>query len=192
MNRLALVPLVLACAACAGAAPVQTGGTGRSQASAATCLPAELHGLFRGFQAAGDSLTGAVVVVNAGPRSCLLNGSPQSVGLLDDGGGAVPVRQRALDLPPTGVVELQPGVALPAFGAPPAPGSAWVSVTWSNWCQGTSPVVHATLVVLPAGGSIAAPLDSALPAWAVGPPTPRCVDARGGSSLTFGRFQPAA
>src|SRR5262245_39713617 len=151
-----LVPLVLACTACAGTSPAQTGVPGQSDVSAAACRPADLHGLFRGFKTSGDSLTGAVVVVDAGPRPCLLNGSPRSLGLLDDT-GAVPVLQRALDVPPGGAVELRPGVALPAFGAPPGHGSAWVSVTWSNWCQNASPAVRSTLVVLPSGGSIAAP-----------------------------------
>jgi hypothetical protein len=191
VRRLFLLPIVLACAACAGAS-VQTEGTGRTGAGPAICRPGDLHGLFRGFQGAGNSLAGAVVVVDTGPRPCLLNGSPRSVGLLDDGGGTVSVRERALDQPPGGAVELRPGAALPAFGAPPMHGSAWVSLVWSNWCSSTSPAIRSTLVVLPTGGSIAAPLDSVLPAWAVGPPVPRCADSRAPSSLTFGRFQPAA
>jgi hypothetical protein len=191
VRRLFLLPLVLACTGCAGAS-VQAEVTSRPEVGPAMCRPADLHGLFRGFQGAGDALAGAVVVVDAGPRPCLLNGSPQSVGLLDDGGGAVSVHERAVDLPPGGAVELQPSAALPAFGAPPTHGSAWVSLVWSNWCRSSSPSVRSTLVVLPAGGSIAAPLDSALPAWAVGPPAPRCTDSRAPSSLTFGRFRPAA
>jgi uncharacterized protein DUF4232 len=171
---------------------VQNDAAGSADAASSTCRPADLHGMFRGFQGAGDSLAGAVVVVNGSSRPCTLDGSPRSIGLLDDGGDGVSVRERALDMPPGGPVQLDPGVALPAFGAPPAHGSAWLTVTWSNWCSGGTPAVQSMLVVLPGGGSIAAPLDTALPGWAVGPATPRCVDSRGASSLTFGRFQPGA
>ncbi len=183
------MPVVLACSGCAGSS-VQTDG---ADVAASTCRPAELHGLFRGFQGTGDSLAGAIVVVDTGSRPCTLDGSPRSIGLLDDGGDGVKVKERALDMPPGGgPVQLLPGVALPIFGAPPAHGSAWVSLTWSNWCSDTTPAVHSMLVVLPSGGSIAAPIDEALPDWAVGPPTPRCTDSRGASNLSFGRFQPAA
>lgn len=188
---LALVlALVLACTACSGAAADQ--GQASLPVGGSACRPTELKALFRGFQAVGDSLSGAVVVTDIGSRPCWLNGSPQSISLLGAGGDAVSVKQRPLDVPPNGkAAELLPGVPPPEFGAPPVHGSAWMSVIWSNWCSDSSPSVRSLLIVLPAGGSIAAPLDTAAPAWAVGPPAPRCADNRAGSTLSYGRFQPA-
>jgi hypothetical protein len=151
-----------------------------------------LRAEFRGFQASGDSLAGAVVVVDAGAQPCWLDGSPRSVDLLDDSGDAIAVKQRAVDLPPGGTVELRPGVGMPDFGAPPATGSAWLSLNWTNWCTGSGPQVRSTLIVLPGGGSISGPIDPVQPSWAVGPASPRCTDSRAPSGLTFGRFQPAA
>jgi hypothetical protein len=186
---LVLLPVVLVGGACGGAARI---GSQASLPAAGVCRPAELKALFRGFQAVGDSIGGAVVVTDVGSRQCWLNGSPQSISLLDDGGDTVPVKQRALDLPPNGgPAMLLPGVPPPTFGARPAHGSAWLSLTWSNWCFDTSPSVRALLIVLPPGGSIAAPLDTAVPSWAVGPPAPRCADSRAGSTLRYGRFQAA-
>jgi hypothetical protein len=152
-----------------------------------------VHAVFRGFQASGASLSGALVVTDAGATACHLDGAPQSVTLLDDSGTALAVKVRALDLPPNGgPVELQPGVAMPTFGAPPVHGSAWVSLTWSNWCKTALPAVRSMLVVLPAGGSVAAPLDTAIPSWAVGPPAPQCSVPSAASLLSYGRFQAAA
>jgi len=184
------MPLVLACAACAGAT-VQTSPVGHADSSAG-CRPAGLRAQFRGFQGAGDSLSGALVVIDTAARPCWLDGSPRSVDLLDDGGDTVSVRQRPVDSPAVGPVQLLPGVALPEFGAPPGHGSAWLSLNWTNWCAAAGPAISATLVVLPGGGSITGPIDPAQPSWAVGPAVPRCRDAREPSSLTFGRFQPAA
>src|SRR5207247_4361687 len=103
LSRLLAMPLVLACTACAGAAA----GTEVARADPGACKPSELRALFRGFQGAGDSLTGAVVVVDTAARSCRLDGSPRSVDLLDDSGDTVRVKQRAVDLPPGGPVELR-------------------------------------------------------------------------------------
>ena len=187
--------LVLAGAACAGAASatVQNDLSGQPAGGPAACRPAELKALFRGFQAAGGSLSGAVVLVDAGHDPCWLTGTPPSVTPLNEDGGAVTVRSRPLALPANaGDVELAPGAPLPGFGAPPAHGSAWFTVTWSNWCGDTIPSVRSLLVVLPAGGSVAAPLDTAVPTLVVGPAAPRCDDGRAASTLTIGRFQAAA
>jgi Domain of unknown function (DUF4232) len=182
--------LAVGTVACAGATTTEAA---RPADSGGSCRPAELQALFRGFQVAGDSLAGALVVVDAGSRPCRLDGSPRSVRLLDDDGDAVTARERALDLPVNGgPVDLAPGAPLPTFGAPPVHGSAWAAVTWSNWCSDASPAIRSVLLVLPGGGSVVAPLDPALPDWAIGPPTPQCADRRAGSSLSFGRFQPAA
>lgn len=149
--------------------------------------------MFRGFQAAGQSLIGAVVVTDSGVRACRLEGTPRSISVLDDSGNSVSIRIHALDLPAdAGPVRLVPGVAMPTFGAAPVHGSAWIPLTWSNWCAATQPLVRSLLVVLPAGGSIAAPLDTQVPVWAVGPPVPPCIAPRAGSTLSFGRFRAAA
>ncbi len=187
-----VLALVVAGAACSAA--TQAASDEPSQPSVATpCRPADLRGIFRGFQGAGGSLAGAVVVANVGSDPCWLDGSPRSVSLLDDAGGAVTVKEHAVDLPLNGgTVKLTPGAPLPAFGSPLAAGSAWFSLSWSNWCSRNSPTVQALLIVLPAGGSIAAPIDTAIPSWAAGPATPGCSDSHSGSTLTFGRFQPPA
>jgi hypothetical protein len=185
---------MLAGAACAGAAAAQTDSSGQTSAAPA-CRAAQLKALFRGFQASGGSLTGAVVLVNTGREPCWLTGTPPSVTLLSEDGDAVTVKTRALALPAeAGPVELTPGIDLPGFGAPLAQGSAWFLVTWSNWCADASPDVRSLLVVLPAGGSVAAPLDAAAMGWGMGGgAAPRCDDARAASSVTIGRFQaPAA
>lgn len=188
--------VVLACTACAGAASASVQGDLSAQPAGARspCRAAALKALFRGFQASGGSLSGAVVLVNAGGRPCWLTGTPPSVTLLnEDGGGAIAVKSRPLALPVNaGEVELAPGGELPGFGAAPAHGSAWFTVTWSNWCGDTTPAVQALLVVLPAGGSVAAPLDTAVPSLVVSPAAPRCDDGRAGSTLAIGRFQAAA
>jgi hypothetical protein len=180
--------------ACAGAGDgVNQDVTGTQAGVSSTCRPSELQGLFRGFQDSGASLSGALVVTDSGTRDCWLDGAPQSLRLLDEAGQAVSIRVRALDLPASaGPVKLAPGVAMPFYGAPPLQGSAWVSMTWSNWCAATQPAVRSILVVLPSGGSMAAPVDPDLPSWAIGPPAPRCSSPAAGSSLTYGRFQPAA
>jgi hypothetical protein len=186
---------VLACAGCAGAASAsgQADLSAESSSGQAACRPAELKALFRGFQVAGGSLSGAVVLVDAGHDPCWLTGTPPSVTLLNEDGGAVAVRSRPLALPvDAGDVELTPGAQLPGFGAPPERGSAWFTMTWSNWCGDTTPSVQSLLVVLPAGGSVAAPLDTAVPSLVVGPAAPRCDDGRAGSTLMIGRFQAAA
>lgn len=179
-----------------------TGCSGVSQAASdppaqppgvAVCHPAQLRAIFRGFQAAGGSLTGAVVVADAGTAPCLLDGSPRSISLLDHDGNAVAVKEHALDFPPNGgPVKLKPGAPLPAFGSPLAAGSAWLSLAWSNWCSDATPAVQSLLLVLPRGGSIAVPLDSGIPSWAESPPTPVCSNSHSASTLTYGRFQPPA
>lgn len=154
------------------------------------CRASDLHALFRGFRAAGGSLTGAVVMTNAGGHPCWVTGTPRSVALLSDGGDSVSVRSRPLDLPTGGgPVQLAPGAALPGFGAPVPEGAAWFLLTWSNWCADTNPDVSSLLVVLPAGGSVTAPLDSVAPTWGADRSTPKCDDARAGSTVTIGRFQ---
>jgi Protein of unknown function (DUF4232) len=185
---------VLAGAACAGAASAQTDGSIQGTGSNPACRAAELKALFRGFQAAGGSLTGAVVLVNTGRGPCWLAGTPPTVTLLNDDGDSAPVKSRPLALPAdAGLVELAPGADLPAFGAPPTKGSAWFLVTWSNWCADAGPSVHSLLVVLPAGGSVSAPLDAAVPSWGMsGMAAPRCDDGRAGSTVTIGRFQTPA
>jgi hypothetical protein len=159
-------------------------------ANGAVCRPAELRTLFRGFQASGASLISAVVVANTAARPCWLSGSPRSATLIDDSGDTVTVRSRPLAVPvDAGPVQLLPGAPLPAFGAPPARGSAWFMLTWTNWCASTIPSVQSLLVVLPAGGSVAAPGDPAVPSWAQGPAAPRCDDRRAGSTVTISQFQ---
>jgi Protein of unknown function (DUF4232) len=187
------VGLVLAGAACSNASSVVASDPPAQTSSLAVCHPAELRAIFRGFQAAGGSLAGAVVVTDVGSGPCWLDGAPRSVSLLDDVGGAVAVKEHGVDLPLNGgTVKLTPGAPLPAFGSPLAAGSAWFSLTWSNWCSDATPAVRALLVVLPNGGSIAVPLDTGIPSWAAGPPTPGCSSSHSGSTLTFGRFQPPA
>ncbi len=133
------------------------------------------------------------MVIDGGSDPCTLDGSPRSVSILDDEGDTVVVREHALDVPLNGgAVTLTPGAPLPAFGSPLAAGSAWFSLSWSNWCSDEVPSVRSLLIVLPAGGSITAPIDANIPSWAIGPPTPRCADSHSGSTLSFGRFQPAA
>src|SRR5207302_5466437 len=70
LRTLLLLSLVLAGAACAGAASAQTDGSIQGTGSNPACRAAELKALFRGFQAAGGSLTGAVVLVNTGRAPC--------------------------------------------------------------------------------------------------------------------------
>jgi hypothetical protein len=182
--------VLLAAAACGGTPGVHSA----PQAAAGTrCRAADLQALFRGFQGAGGSMTGAVVITNTGSRPCWLDGAPQSVSLLDDGGGTISVRSRPLDLPVgAGAVQLKPGTPLPTFGAPPARGSAWFVVTWSNWCGDASPSVQSLLIVLPAGGSLSAPLDAASGSWGDGRTVPHCDNARAGSTVTISRFQAPA
>jgi hypothetical protein len=183
---------VLAGTACAGAgaASAQSYGTAPPSVKGPACRPPELRALFRGFRASGGALIAAVVVTNSGSQPCWLSGTPQSVTLLDESGATVTVRSRPLAVPAgAGPVELVPGASLPAFGAPPTRGSAWFLVTWSNWCASASPSVQSLLVVLPAGGSVAAPVDTAVPGWAQGPAAPRCDDPRSGSTVSISRFQ---
>ena len=181
---------MLAVAACGGAASAQSDAAAQQSGSVPPCRASELHGLFRGFRAAGGSLTAAVVLTSAGSRPCSLTGTPPSVTLLDPNGGSIAVRSHAIAVPEdAGPVQLRPGVAMPAFGAAPAPGSAWFVVTWSNWCSDALPAVSSLLVVMPGGGSVVAQPDTGAPVWAVGPSAPRCDDARAGSTLTIGRFQ---
>lgn len=132
-----------------------------------------------------------MVVADSGARDCWLSGGPQSVGLLNEAGEAVPGRQRPQAARPATAVRLRQGVALPTFGAPPAQGSAWFSVAWSNWCSAESPDVSSLLIVLPSGGSIAAPLDPTLPTWAAGPPAPRCSEPGSVATVSYGQFQAA-
>jgi hypothetical protein len=186
---LLFLPLLLAGAACGGPVPAQADPASQQAGGPAACRAADLHGLFRGFRAAGGSLTGAVVLTSAGSIPCMLTGTPPSVSLLDTG-GAVAVKSHALAVPEdAGPVELRPGAAMPAFGAAPAAGSAWFVVTWSNWCSDTVPAVTSLLVVLPAGGTVVAQPDATAPAWASSAGAPRCDDARAGSTVTIGRFQ---
>lgn len=132
-----------------------------------------------------------MVLVNTGRGECWLTGTPPTVTLLNEDGDSVPVKSRPVALPAGArPVELAPGADLPAFGAPPAKGSAWFLVTWSNWCADAGPSVQSLLVVLPAGGSVSAPLDAAVPSWGMsGAAAPRCDDGRAGSTITIGRFQ---
>lgn len=187
-----VLALVLAAAACSAATHAAS-VVPPPPSDEVPCRPADLRGIFRGFQGAGGSLAGAVVVANIGSDPCWLDGSPRSVSLLDDAGGAVTVKEHAVDLPLNGgTVKLMPGAPLPAFGSALASGSAWFTLSWSNWCSDASPTIQALLIVLPAGGSITAPIDTGIPSWAAGPPTPGCSDSHLASTLTFGRFQPPA
>lgn len=190
---LLLLPLMLAGTACSGAASAQSDTASRRPEAANPCRPSELRALFRGFRPAGAAVAGAVVVANSGSEPCWLDGSPRSVSLIDDAGDAVMVKEHAVHLPTNGeAVKLTPGAPLPAFGAPPARGSAWFMLTWSNWCSDSVPIVKSLLIVLPAGGSITAPLDTGMPSLVVGPSAPQCPDSHSGSTLTFGRFQAPA
>jgi hypothetical protein len=181
--------VALAGGACGGTSTQADQGAGQAGAPQ-TCRASELHALFRGFRAAGGSLTAAVVVTSTGARPCVLVGTPPSVTLLDGSGGAIPVKSHAIAVPENaGAVELVPGAALPEFGAPPARGSAWFVVTWSNWCSDALPAVSALLVVLPGGGSVVAQPDATVPSWAAGPSAPHCDDARSGSTIEIERFQ---
>jgi hypothetical protein len=102
----------------------------------------------------------------------------------------VTVKIRPLAVPAAaGALELPPGAPLPAFGAPPVRGTAWFLLTWTNWCATAIPSVQSLLVVMPAGGSLAAPPDPAVPSWAQGPAAPRCDDSRAGPTVTISRFQ---
>jgi len=191
LTLLLLAALAAAGPACAGASPAAHTQAARPDASA--CLPTELRAMFRGFQATGASLIGAVVVTDSGARACRLEGAPRSISVLDDSGNPLSVKVHALDVPAdAGPVGLIPGVAMPTFGAAPVHGSAWIPLTWTNWCAATQPVVRSLLIVLPAGGSITAPLDTQVPVWAVGPPAPHCIAPGAGSTLSFGRFRAAA
>jgi hypothetical protein len=184
------VLLVLAGAACGDAASGQADPGAAQAAQMPTCRASQLHALFRGFRAAGGSLTAAVVVASTGPGPCMVTGTPPSVTLLDGSGGAIPVKSHAVAVPENaGAVELVPGAALPGYGAPPASGSAWFVVTWSNWCSDTLPAVSSLLVVLPGGGSVVAQPDTSAPSSAAGPSAPRCDDARAGSTVEIDRFQ---
>lgn len=186
------MPLVLAAAACSGAAAADPAGPGQSSGTP-TCRAAELHGLFRGFRAAGGSLTAAVVLTTTRSAPCTLTGTPPSVTLLDQNGGPVQVKSHALAVPENaGTVQLVPGVAMPAYGSPPASGSAWFVVTWSNWCTDALPAVSSLLVVLPGGGSVVAQPDPTVPSWATAPSAPRCDDSRAGSTVAIERFQAPA
>jgi hypothetical protein len=192
LRVLLLMPLVLAGPACGGAASAQSDPGVQQSAASATCRASELHGLFRGFRPAGASLTAAVVLTSAAAHPCTLAGTPPSVALLDPNGGSIAVKSHAVDVPEdAGTVQLTPGVAMPAYGAPPVRGSAWFVVTWSNWCSDALPAVSSLLVVLPGGGSVVAQADAATPGLAPGPSAPRCDDARAGSTVTIGRFQSA-
>jgi hypothetical protein len=184
---------VLAGSACGGAASAQSDPGGQQTGSVPACKASELHGLFRGFRPAGGSLTAAVVLTSAGAKACSLDGTPPSVTLLDQNGGSVAVKNHAVGVPEdAGTVQLTPGAAMPGFGAAPVSGSAWFVVTWSNWCSDALPAVSSLLVVLPGGGSVVAQPDATAPSWAAGPNTPRCDDARAGSTVTIGRFQAPA
>jgi Protein of unknown function (DUF4232) len=183
---------VLAGSACAASANGALGGQA-SVTAAPACRASQLKALFRGFNANGGTLTGAVVLIDTGDEPCWLTGTPPSVALLNDGGDTVAVRSRPLAVPvEAGPVELAPGTELPEFGAPPTRGSAWFLVTWTNWCGDAGPGVQSLLVVLPGGGSVAAPLDAAVPTWVVGRTAPRCEDGKAASTVTIGRFQASA
>lgn len=133
-----------------------------------------------------------MVLTSAAARPCTLAGTPPSVTLLDGNGGSIAVRSHAIAVPEdAGPVQLTPGVAMPAYGAPPARGSAWFVVTWTNWCSDALPSVATLLVVLPGGGSVVAQADTAATGLAPGPSAPRCDDARAASTVTIGRFQAA-
>lgn len=190
---LLVLPLMLAATACSGAASARSDTASRRPETANACRPGDIRALFRGFRPAGAAVAGAVVVTNSGYEPCWLEGSPRSVSLIDEAGEAVMVKEHAVDLPANATaVKLTPGAPLPAFGAPPARGSAWFTVTWSNWCSENVPIVQSLLIVLPAGGSITAPLDAGIPSLVVGPSAPQCPDSHSGSTLTFGRFQAPA
>ena len=194
MKACLALSVVMLGASCADpGASLADGSTQAGPALADFCRPTELRAVFRGFTAVGDSVVAAVVVVDKSDRACWLEGSTRSVSLLDDDGAQVSVKQHAVDLPQNlGAVRLEPGTALPSFGARPPAGSAWFTLTWSNWCKQDKPAVQALLIVLPAGGSITAPLDAALPGWATGPLAPRCPNSHAASLLSFGRFRPPA
>jgi len=188
-----LLALLVAGAACGGAASAQADPASQQPGSPPACRAADLHGMFRGFRAAGGSLTGAVVLTSAGAVPCVLNGTPPSVSLLDGSGAPVAVKSHAVAVPEdAGPVGLKPGTAMPAFGAAPAAGSAWFVVTWSNWCSDAVPAVTSLLVVLPAGGTVVAQPDATAPSWESAPSAPHCDDARAGSTVTIGRFQAPA
>jgi hypothetical protein len=190
LGVLLLLPLLLAGAACGGAASAHADPAGQLTGASAACRAADLHAMFRGFRAAGGSLTGAVVLTSAGAAPCMLAGTPPSVSLLDTAGGTVSVRSHALAVPEdAGPVELKPGATMPAFGAAVPAGSTWFVVTWSNWCSDAVPGVTSLLVVLPAGGTVVAQPDPTAPAWAPSPGAPHCDDGRVGSTVTIGRFQ---
>jgi len=181
---------VLVASACGGGASAAQPDPGVQQSGTQPCRAADLHGLFRGFRAAGGSLTAAVVLTDAGSTPCQLSGTPPSVTLLDQGGGSVAAKSHAVAVPEdAGAVVLKPGATMPGFGAAPPPGTAWFVVTWSNWCSDTLPAVSSLLVVLPGGGSVVAQPDATAPSWAAGPSAPKCDDARAASTLTIGRFQ---
>jgi hypothetical protein len=184
--------MVLAGAACGAVPATQPGSSHAAPASQAICRAGDLHAIFRGFQTAGPSLTGAVVVVDAGTGRCWLGAGPQGVTLIDGDGGTMAVKSRGTALAADArSVELLPGAPLPAFGAPPAAGSAWFVVTWTNWCSDATPDVSALVVAL-ADGTVAAPEDPQAPTWVAGPLVPRCDDAHAGSAVTIGRFQAPA
>lgn len=182
--------LAVAGVACGGAPTIQADPGAGQGTSTLTCRASQLHALFRGFRAAGGSLTAAVVLTSTGSRPCTLTGTPPSVTLLDQNGGAIPAKSHAVAVPENaGAVQLAPGAAMPGFGAPPASGSAWFVVTWSNWCSDTQPTVSSLLVVLPGGGSVVAQPDMTAPSWASSPMAPRCDDARTSSTVVIERFQ---
>jgi hypothetical protein len=186
-----VVPLLAASVACGAASAQPAGSNGSVRVADDACRPGELRALFRGFQSSKGALAGAVVVAASGSRACWVGGAPRNVSLLDDGGGTLSVNVKPLPASPgSETVVLRPGVPLPTFGAPPTHGSAWLSMTWSNWCSDASPTIGSVVIVLPGGGSIPAPVDTAAAGWA-GPPSPRCANPKTGSTLSFGRFQPA-
>jgi hypothetical protein len=187
-----VVPLLAASVACGAASSQQVSSTGSVRLAQDACQPGELRALFRGFQSSKGALAGAVVVTTSGSRACWVGGTPRNVSLLDDGGDTLSVNVKPLPASSgSETVVLSPGVPLPTFGAPPSHGSAWLSVTWTNWCSDASPTIGSVLIVLPRGGSIPAPVDAAAAGWAAGPPSPRCANPKTGSTLSFGRFQPA-
>jgi hypothetical protein len=137
-------------------------------ASAASCRASRLK-LGVALQGATGSLAGVARLVNAGDRTCTLEGRPR-VALERSDGSPLLVRVLA-SRPAYPPVELRPGDA------------AEVGLFWSNWCGGAARGLRLRLALPHGGGALTAVLV---------PGAPRCDEPRERSILRVGWFRPPA
>jgi hypothetical protein len=136
----------------------------RPTAGLPTCSADALDLRFTGWNGAGGSLQGGIVMSepDASAPMCVLSGVA-TVSFLNARGRTMAIDVGPIPNPSPAAVVIEPGLSLPPEHEALLVGQAGFSVYWSNWC-GPDPGPSATLVVgLPGSGTRRLAIDVAAP-----------------------------